>query len=329
MDVQAANGNPHRVRAKYFVLAAGGIENPRLLLLSNTVHPAGLCNDGDLVGRFFMEHPTVSAGTVEAVDWQALHDVFSPGMIDGRLVETGLVLSPALQRSRECLGAVVSTRLVADRDSTQALRELVWALRHHRLPGQRAGWVRNPVLRERARTVFRDPLGVGANLLRHWMGKPKRFKIDSFYLEVRTEQEPNPESRVTLGAAKDALGQPRAHVHWELTERDLRTIRVAAETFDCELRRLGLGELRIAPWLEAGDRTFPADLVGGHHHMGTTRMSESPRTGVVDPDCRAHGIDNLYLAGSSVFPTAGYVNPTPTLLALSIRLADHLRARLG
>jgi choline dehydrogenase-like flavoprotein len=179
---------------------------------------------------------------------------------------------------------------------------------------------------QRLGDIARDPLGIAVNLLRHARGRPKRFRFDSLELQVRTEQAPNPDSRVTLSDATDALGQRRAHLHWELTERDRLTMRVTAEAFDGELRRLGLGELRMAPWLASDECVWPTDLVGGHHHMGTTRMSDDPRTGIVNRECRTHAIDNLYVAGSSVFPTAGYANPTMTLLALAIRLSDHLRA---
>lgn len=105
-------------------------------------------------------------------------------------------------------------------------------------------------------------------------------------------------------------------------------MRVAAETFDRELKRLGIGKLNIDSWLMSEDLTWSPEMVGGHHHMGTTRMSNSTDTGIVDSNCKTHAVENLDIAGSSVFPTAGYVNPTPTLLALAIRLADHLKAKL-
>jgi choline dehydrogenase-like flavoprotein len=185
----------------------------------------------------------------------------------------------------------------------------------------------NKWLTQRLGAIMRDPLSIVTNLVRHAAGKPKRFKPDSVVLEIRTEQEPNPESRVTLSNEKDPFGQRRAHLHWTLSERDKRTMRVAAEVFGAELRRLNLGALNLADWLLSSELVFPPDMVGGHHHMGTTRMSADRRMGVVDADCKAHGLDNLYIAGTSVFSTAGYVNPTGTLLALAFRLAEHLEAK--
>lgn len=329
VDVAALTGQRYIARAKNYVLACGGIENPRLLLLSNSCNPTGLCNDHDLVGRYFMEHPTVSAGTIASSHWQKLHDFFSPGLVDGRLVEVGLALSPTLQVSKRCLNATARTNLIVTQDSTQALREILWNLRHRRMPHQLKWYHDNRWLTQRLGAIARDPLGIVSNMARHAMGKPKRFKADAVFLEVRIEQEPNPESRVMLSDQTDAFGRPRAHLHWSLTERDKRTMRVAAAAFNDELDRLGLGAFIMADWLRSEELIWPPDMVGGHHHMGTTRMSNDPRTGVVDFNCKTHALDNLYIAGSSVFPTAGYVNPTSTVLALAYRLAEHLETRSG
>ncbi|MEO8302723.1 MAG: GMC oxidoreductase [Betaproteobacteria bacterium] len=325
LDVGHRGGGRWSVKARHYVLASGGIENARLLLLSARSNPAGLCNRNDLVGRCFIEHPTVSAGAIVSDHWQVLQDAGSPGLVHGRLVEVGLALTPEVQRRERCLNAVARTAVKVGSDATQALRELLWNARHRRLPHQLDWYQKNQWLTQRLRAVASDPVSIVANVVRHALGKPKRFNVESVYLELRIEQEPNPDSRVTLGDATDAFGQRRARLHWALTERDKRTMRVAAQVFQGELRRLQLGELAIAPWLVDDDLSFPADMVGGHHHMGTTRMADDPSQGVVDADCRAFELDNLFVAGSSVFPTGGFVNPTATLLALALRLADHLK----
>jgi choline dehydrogenase-like flavoprotein len=328
VEVAVLTGQRYVARARNYVLACGGIENPRLLLLSNSANPGGLCNDDDLVGRYFMEHPTVSAGTIESPRWHVLHDLFSPGLVTGRLVEVGLALAPAVQKAERCLNAIARTSLVVTQDSTQALRELLSNLRYRRMPHQLGWYYRNRWLAQRLGAIARDPLGIVSNIARHAMGKPKRFKADSVRLEIRAEQEPNPDSRVTLSDELDAFGRRRAHLHWCLTKRDKCTIQVAASAFANELGRLGLGTLNVAEWLRSDELTWPGEMVGGHHHMGTTRMSRDPSTGIVDSDCKAHALDNLYIAGSSVFPTGGYVNPTFTVLALAHRLAEHLEARV-
>ncbi|MFQ5678548.1 MAG: GMC oxidoreductase [Gemmatimonadota bacterium] len=318
LDLRTLNGRLLTARAAAFVLCCGGIENARLLLLSGEGRSTGPCNEHDQVGRCFMEHPTVSAGTLSTSSAHRLLDVFTPGRLAGRLVEAGLALSEEVQQARGCLNAVAAVRPEAGEDATQALREIVWDLAHRR--------VRPGILR-RLGYVASDPVGLVRNTYRHLRGRPKRFRFRSLYLELRIEQEPNPDSRVTLGATTDPFGLPVAHLHWALSERDHVTMRVLAEVVDAELRRLGLGAVVIDEWLRLGAPRFPDHMVGGHHHMGTTRMSGDETGGVVDGTCRTHAIDNLWIAGTSVFPTSGCVNPTPTALALALRLADHLKQR--
>jgi hypothetical protein len=140
------------------------------------------------------------------------------------------------------------------------------------------------------------------------------------------EQQPNRDSRVTLSDRRDALGLPMTRLDWRLTAADKASLRRNLRALGAEFAAAGIGRLHLT--LPEGD-SWPDDLTGGNHHMGTTRMAADPRQGVVDADCRVHGIDNLYVAGSSVFPTCGAANPTLTIVALALRLADHLRERLS
>jgi choline dehydrogenase-like flavoprotein len=122
---------------------------------------------------------------------------------------------------------------------------------------------------------------------------------------------------------RDKFGVPTAGLDWRLTEQDMASMRRTQQLFGRAW--LSDGHRLVESYLE--DRGLPPYLWGGNHHMGTTRMADSPRQGVVDRDCRVHGVDNLFIAGSSVFPTGGYANPTLTLLALAIRLADFIVLR--
>lgn len=140
-------------------------------------------------------------------------------------------------------------------------------------------------------------------------------------LSAMFEQAPNPSSRVTLSDQTDPLGQPRARLDWRLDPLDYDSIRKAAYTIAQTLGSKGLGRIKLGSWADLED----GYQVGyGSHHMGTTRMADSPRDGVVNADCRVHDLDNLYVAGSSVYPTSGPINPTFTLTTLALRLADHL-----
>jgi choline dehydrogenase-like flavoprotein len=144
-------------------------------------------------------------------------------------------------------------------------------------------------------------------------------------VSVVSEQAPNPESRVTLSPRRDALGQPLARLDWRLAEIDRTSWLRGLDALAREVARAGLGRLVLPPSEEAIGAL--ERVRGGRHHMGTTRMSDDPRGGVVDRHTRVHGVENLYVAGSSVFPAAGHANPTLTLIALAIRLAEHLQSR--
>ena len=152
------------------------------------------------------------------------------------------------------------------------------------------------------------------------------LETDRLSLVVHLEQAPDPENRVTLGDERDALGLPRARLRWGLGALERRTAERVSGLVAEELGRLGLGRLRYDDWLLSPDAPWPTVSIKCHH-MGTTRMSDDPRHGVVDRECRVHGIENLWIAGSSVFPTSGFANPTLTILALTLRLAAHLRDR--
>lgn len=146
-------------------------------------------------------------------------------------------------------------------------------------------------------------------------------------LVSQSEQAPDPESRVTLAAERDALGLKRSCLSWNLSSLDKRSISVMVEQIGIEFARTGLGRVQLADWLIETDAFW--GIVDGNHHMGTTRMGENPRLSVVDGNCQIHGINNLSVAGSSVFVTSGVANPTLTIVALALRLADRLKNRFA
>jgi choline dehydrogenase-like flavoprotein len=142
-------------------------------------------------------------------------------------------------------------------------------------------------------------------------------------LSTRIEQAPNPDSRVVLTTERDQLGMPRVALDWRLSEIDRRNVRRSLEVLGAEVGAAGIGRLKIL--FDEDGQDWPEDLGGGCHHMGTTRMSDDPKQGVVDRDCRVHGMSNLFVAGSSVFPTGGGGTPTMTLVALALRLAVRIK----
>jgi choline dehydrogenase-like flavoprotein len=329
VQLRTLTGGSGTVRASRYVLALGGIENPRLLLASDRVQPAGVGNDRDLVGRFFMEHPHVRSGTVLARDPSALlFPAFSAGRAagqtlaaefwqDGVHLNAGMKPSPQAQEREQILNAGIVLHSSDQFTGYDALRSIASRVRRGRWPG--------PLGRHLWRTISdfdQTARGLWSKVRRREYQRPKEVVLFN-----RSEQAPNPDSRVTLGHERDALGMRRVRVDWRLSAVDRRTVRRCALLIGEEMGRLDLGRVRLNGWLrDADDDTaWPEpEMRGGCHHMGTTRMAGDPAHGVVDANCRVHGLSNLYIAGSSVFPTAGFMNPTLTIIALALRLADHL-----
>lgn len=306
LAARTINGKRHRVRARLFILACGAIQNARLLLASEQNKPGGLGNRYDLVGRYFAEHLEMPAGELFLGRPRpfGLYHLFSHQQtFRGELAPT-----PATQRQRHLLNG--SVRLAPGRmpENPAGLFQKVRPDDLRRI-GQ---WEENR----------NQPEGMRNGLSRS--GTSHKH----YNLLARQEQAPNPDSRVTLTESRDALGVPRVRLDWRLTELDRTSMRRFLETLGMETGRSGLGRVRIMDWLLDDTTEWPSFLSGAWHHHGTTRMHADARSGVVNADCRVHGMDNLYIAGSSVFPTAGGGNPTLTIVALSLRLASHLNERV-
>jgi len=147
-------------------------------------------------------------------------------------------------------------------------------------------------------------------------------------INLTSEQEPNPESRIRLASRTDAMGMPLASVCWKLTDLTRYTMKEYAELLVEEFRRADLGDIELEPWLREDSDDWAQNITDQNHHMGTARMHDSPSLGVVTADCRVHGISNLFIGSSAVFPTSGHSNPTLTIIALCMRMADRLKTEL-
>jgi choline dehydrogenase-like flavoprotein len=152
-------------------------------------------------------------------------------------------------------------------------------------------------------------------------------KIQRLGFVIASEQVPDPDSRISLSERRDRLGLPISRIDWRIAPQELASQAVLATAIAREFQRLGMPRAQLADWVAPG-RHEQAVMEDGMHPMGATRMSDDPRRGVVDADCRVHGVPGLYVAGSSVFPTGGHANPTLMLVGLAIRLADHLGEQL-
>jgi choline dehydrogenase-like flavoprotein len=315
LALKTLEGKQAAVRPRNVVLACGGIENARLLLASNDVATAGVGNSNDMVGRFFMEHPhAIVAYAVPNVDITPFEPYFTgtpANVADGSAaIRVKPSLSEALQRAQQLPNACIDIGYGYNRSAGyMAARKLGKSPSDGRMPDN----LGRAVLK-----MLSDLDGLAAGAY-HYIVRERML-----WLGANTEQIPNPQSRVSLDNSVDALGQRRARLNWQLTALDkeatLKTCRIVGE----ELARLGIARMHIDEWLLQSDIDWPGVLVR-YHHMGTTRMGDNSKASVVDRECRVHGIANLYIAGSSVFTTSGYANPTLTIVALALRLADRLK----
>lgn len=327
LEIANLRGGRGRVRAGAVVLAAGGLEIPRLLLASNDVQPNGLGNAHDLVGRYFMEHPHARGGRIVTDrPWRLLHLLPRSHRHGGRRYATLGRPAEALQQREGLLNTSFTLAARQAPDDRMAATRRAYDTLKHALPPDRLS--RN-LWRGAKQTVVRTQEAIGPVL--PWLAVKRGAK--GLYAILRAEQAPNPDSRVVLTTETDALGVPRMALDWRFRDIDRASAHGLMAALDRELQRLDLGRVEINPWLrDVGTpwRTDPlisSHPLAGYHHMGTTRMADDPRKGVVDADARVHGLDNLYIAGSSVFPTGGWANPTLTIIALALRLADHLAVR--
>jgi choline dehydrogenase-like flavoprotein len=313
-------GNAFTVTAKLFVLAGGGIENTRLLLSSRGDRQHGVGNEYDLVGRFFSDHIHVRTGLVSLPVRTRYYDVHQHG---GVTVRGGMSLCAEHRTGHAQLGAGVTLHnpkdphdvlsLAETSDSYRACRRLIGSLMRGRRPDDWAGTLT---------AVARHAPEVALLSYRRVI----RAKAPTLAVGFRAEQSPNRDSRVTLQQDCDRFGMPRVRLAWKLTDTDRDSLRRANASLFDQFRRQGF---QVRQFAETGESGWANSLAGGAHHIGTTRMHRDPKRGVVDEHCRVYSTPNVYIAGSSTFPTGGWAPPTLTIVALAVRLAAHLRERLA
>jgi choline dehydrogenase-like flavoprotein len=347
LEVCTLDGRRRPVSAKTCVLAASAIENARLLLASNHQLAAGIGNQNDRVGRYLMDHPGAKIGHFKSADLASVTRRF--GFFGLRYKQQthmymhGLALSPEVQTSESLLHtALFMLEEVAPDDPIKALVRLLKGRSAHVgadfkavisslgllvkgigmkifqsnfMPEPLKDFIINTAIRINPNLVVREYQSIGMP-----------HKIIGFEIHAISEQYPNPDSRIRLAESKDQFGVPRALAEWRPGERETTSIMRLAEIMSEAFAAAGLPKPELADWI-VERRPDRAKLIDMAHSLGTTRMSSDPRDGVVDADCRIHGIEGLYVAGGSVMPTSGHANPTLMILSLAIRLADHLKMR--
>ncbi|MFA7317973.1 MAG: GMC family oxidoreductase [Sulfuricella sp.] len=292
------NGSRCKVKAKIFVLALGGIETTRLLLLSDRIHPIGYANRGGYLGACFMEHPDISPGVLYVRAGVSFYqEIFRR--------EIKLTRKHGQYPNYQDKSVPVApVSVVAERVQNEQ-RLLNSGIQLHPLPGTASVDVAEMAI---------------SDLLSSTSGQLQRFALGTV-----SEQAPNKASRLYLSKSTDKLGQPKIALDWRVSEQDKTSIYQSALIFSREVAKSGIGRLKIT--LPPVSEEWP--LIRGYgHHMGSTRMSFSYSNGVVDPNLKVHGLTNCYVASSSVFPTSGSANPTLTLVALCLRLSEEIKKAL-
>jgi choline dehydrogenase-like flavoprotein len=318
--IRTLQGQEFGIGADHFVLAAGGIENPRLLMLSAESPAAAPGNAHGLVGRYFTDHPYIDPGALilrerDSLEFYRLRAVAArsgASSVRGvlslrrevtereRLMQAAFFFHPRYESHRIFASAEV-----------KAFLHLWNKAKSRAVPG--AGW---PYARQAARAPHRVALAL-ARKLAVGDGPARRWRMRAMF-----ETQFRFENRVTLSDEYDRLGRRRARVEWQLGETDIDNMRRVTALLDQAVRATGVGRIELAFANEASG--WRGAMEAGLHHMGTTRMHVSPQHGVVDENSRVHGTSNLFVAGSSVFPSGGYANPTLTIIALTLRLGRHL-----
>jgi choline dehydrogenase-like flavoprotein len=302
------------VRAHAYVLATGTIENARLLLVVAGPEGKGFGNEHGLVGRFFQEHvahrSVAEMLPAEQPPFNALKAANERGQV-------GATFTQEAQQRHELPNFTVifsPKRAGSESAPVRSFQTLVGGIRAGAVPDRL--WMH-------IRQVMSDLPTVARYAARRVSTSDEL--VSFFELVIVLEQMPNPDSRVRLGRERDALGMPIPELEWRLTDQDRTLMLKCLDLTVREIGASGVGRVKVLVPEDGGD--WLERVVHSHHPMGTTRMHNDPRHGVVDADCRVHGMDNLYVAGASVFPTGGAASPTYSIVAMAIRLADHLKAQ--
>ncbi len=335
--VGALDGARCTIAASEVVLAGGGFENPRQLLMADRVRGTGLSETGPL-GRYLMEHPMDASDFVRAAPADRDKAVF-PAVLDMSDKHESvriayLTVRPDVVAAQDLLGMSTwvfprpirwqpaeganALRFLAGRGvpptyphgrtgvaaKVEAVRRIVTA------PGSVAYWLSKGKVGDKT----------SGNLINRAGWAPSGTGKSDFAFHNLTriiEQSPSAQNRVELGRSNDSFGLPQAHIHWKWTDQDVSGTLRTKWIVDNEIERLGLGTVM--------NRSLEHAVPGAAHVLGATRMGIHADSGVVDANCQVHGVRNLYVNGSSVFPVGGWANPTYTIIALSLRLAAHLQ----
>jgi choline dehydrogenase-like flavoprotein len=321
IEFMSLAGKKGTARARFYIICCGGIETARLLLASNGIQEHGIGNDHDLLGRYFQEHIHIRFGQFAVKHRKRLQNLFESFYKGGLKYFPLITLSQRMQAEKKLL-SIHGSPIFDDTEGSGvvALKQLFKILvrKSNAKPGELRHLVGNALISPG------DILRIGYRFYaKHRSGGPRQGAVS---MGAQAEVAPNPQSRVFLAPSRDRLGMRKISIDWRLGELERRTVSEYAGTVATEFERIGLASLNLRQVDILNDPVQWVTMArDSAHHMGTARMHETPQFGVVDPNCRVHGVDNLYIGSSAVFPTCTRSNPTLTILALCLRIADRLK----
>lgn len=338
LQVKTLKNTSFKVSAKKIIIAMGGLETPRLLLASRSVNKVGVGNEYDVVGRYYMCHMAGNIGEVKLNG--SVHDVYHNYFLspDGIYSRRRLSLYEDIQKEQKIGNMIARLHFPRISDpihkigvlsSLYIVKNLISYEYGKRLND---GSIKPLEYIRHLFNIITDPIDITKFLI-HWVTKrtfaARKFpsiilsnRNNLFSFDVHGEQEPNINSRVSLIEATDPLGMPQIKVDWHYTKNDILTVKRTLDIFAAEFEQKNIGTVYY------DENKIEEELLRfgayGGHHIGTARMGNDVKNSVVDANCKVHGVSNLFIAGSSVFPTSSQANPTLTIVAMSLRLADHL-----
>lgn len=337
--VLAPNGNTMTVEADQFILAASGFGVPQILLNSKSqCHPDGLGNNNDVVGRYYIDHSLIFHGYFkispnmhEKLKFYDMRDINGVSVIGSIGLPEALKKQENLQNLEAMLFPKPNEK---NYNAFKSVQEFAWAIKQTK-PMEHSLW-RNtvnlvkglPYLIHIAYQKYFNGMVLMPGLATGGWSKLSPKELDKRYQIIElmglAEQRPKKTNRVTLSNTRDALGMPRIAVHMDWDETDTQSIIKTEKKLVEGLQAQGFGEFHSYHEHNGNKLNYYSHTC--HHLMGTARMGNDPTTSVVDSNCKIHGVNNCYIASSAVFPSGGYANPTMTMLALCLRLADHLKS---
>lgn len=310
LEVNNHEGRRGKVKAKYFILACGAVQNARLLLNSRNNLSNGLGNHYDLVGRYFMEHIHMRSNEI----WLNRFSSSGRYILDWGKTKANsrFSISPSKQEEFKILNGVFRIETLIRNRTEKTLFE-----RFSNEDATKNGY----------------SLTFGEKIQRK-LNKYEQQTVHNidmaFGTQVMMEQPPKRNARVILENERDELGMLRAGLEWNISSHEKYSILKMFELTAKELGLSGIGRVKLNDsLLEGNEDLWVESRFPANHHMGTTRMSNDPKKGVVDSNCKVHGLNNLFVAGSSCFVTSGCANPTYTLISLSLRLSNHIKNKLN